>query len=279
MTILKQSRTELLLQFQPWYVWIAGGTSFCLAILMSGFAYLPLAKTNSLTCQRPPQKISQQTGEKSAKNLGTCELKTSILFLSQTKTFPESQLQGVRYESMNSPQSSSQYRLILLTKSGEVPIPQIATFHPSWQQLQLRNIAQEINRFVQDSQQTQLRVIQGDSQIGWIILTLVGVGLIWLLICGEVVTCYFDHLQGELIQTRCWWGVFTRQSKQSLREISGVEVQEILNPHGKNYRVSLRLKSGQNLALTPYHTNYFAGKDRTHKIADAVSKFLMDDEW
>lgn len=279
MTILKQSRTELLLRFQPWYIWIAGGTSLCLAILMSGFAYLPLAKTNSLICERQLGNSSASLDTNLDKNQGICQLKTSVLFFSQTKTFPQSQLQGVRYESIDSPQSSSQYRLVLLTQSGEIPIPQIATFHPDLQQIQLQNIAQEINSFVKDSRQTQLKVVQGDSQMGWIILTMIGVGLIWLLACGDVVTCYFDHLQGEFIQTRCWWGVFTTQSKQSLREIAGVEVQEILNPNGKNYRVSLRLKSGQKLALTPYHTNYFIGKDGTHKIADAVSKFLMDDEW
>ncbi|BAY13265.1 hypothetical protein [Calothrix sp. NIES-2098] len=262
MAFIQESPNKLILTFRPWYMWIVAGLCCCIwlpffSIFASQFT------TNALICQR-----SQAQSE-------TCHLvQTNILFF-HTKNIPIGKLQGAKFDKHNISDSTGQFqRVILITNVGEIVFSSVKTFRPNITSYELNNITDKINLFVNNPQESNLKIEKEDIFIVRIFVVVVIMNLLWLAFCSDVVTCVFDKSRGSLTKKCQWFFIISRTVEYQLQDIIDIHVQERRNRSVTGYRITLLRNSGKDIHLTSYHTNYFKGRQKMDETAEAIAKFL-----
>jgi hypothetical protein len=262
MAFIQETPNKLILIFRPWYIWIVAGLS-CLVWLPFVNVFASQFITTALSCQRVQP------------NSESCQLVTTNILLFNTKNIPIAQLQGARIDQQSISDSTGQLqKLVLITKEGEIVFNSVKTFRPNITSHELNNIAEQINYFVQNPQETSLNITKGDSLIIKLFLGVAMINLLWFAFCSDVVTCVFDKSRGSLTKKRQWFLIITKTLEYQLQDIIDIYVQEKRNRNVTDYRITLLRSSGKDIHLTSYHTNYFKGRAKINDTADAIAKFL-----
>lgn len=261
MTTLQSTPTKLILQFRPWFIWIIGGLSSLIWIPQI-FFMLPLIKTSSLICKRVQP------------NRGECQIVTSSLLQSNSKSIPMEEFFGARFDKFDvSSDNSQKQQVVLLTKHGELTFWDTHTQKSQVSAIELKSIVEQINGFVKTSQSSSLTIQKGNSLICLAVTGSAVLNFLWLAYCCEIVTCDFDKSRGYIIKKRQWFFI-ARTVERQLKDIVDVQVQEQFNRNGKNYRIQLLLASGKDLPLTNYYTNFLRKRENIEKEANAIAHFL-----
>lgn len=262
MAILQQTPTKLTLQFRPWLTWILGGFNTLVWIPLTVTVFFPLTTSYTLNCQRVQQ------------NQGDCQLVTSNLLQSNTKTIPLPELQGARFDTITNNDGRESQQVKLLTKQGELLFGYRQSYHRQTSVSNLKYIVSEVNNFVKDTQQPSLNLQIGNPLIGFAVFGVMGVNFLWYAFCSDVITCDFDKSRGSIIKKRQWFFLITKTVEYQLLDIIDVKVEEKRQRNGKSYRVKLLLNSHKDLPLTAYYTNYWKSQVKMEANAEAIKKFL-----
>ncbi|OUL18098.1 hypothetical protein BV378_37210 [Nostoc sp. RF31YmG] len=219
--------------------------------------------TTALMCQRPKPQLE------------TCQLGKTNIFLFNTKNIPIKKLQGARIYKQSISDSTGQFQtLVLITNEKEIVFSSTKTFRPSITSHELDKIAYQINHFVNNPQESSLKIEKGDILIIKIFMAVITLNLLWFAFCSDVVTCVFDKSRGSLIKKRQWFLIITKTVEYQLQDIIDIQVQEKQSRSFTGYRITLFRDSGKDIHLTTYQINYFKDRQKMDETADAIAKFL-----
>lgn len=259
MKIVKQSSTDLILQLQPWGIWMFGSVFITVGLVVGAL----LSGVTTFTCDRtnPSQ--------------GTCYLETSGFMGSERQEFPLATFQGAEIEtSRGTKKKSDSYRVVFVTQQNEA-IPFTSYFTSGVGSLSYeghRATADRFNQFLQNSAESTLTLQHSTRLLAFILGGIfAGVGVLVIVLAAESITCHFDKTLGclTLQRQRLWNGQIT---EYSFRQIKGVQVQESHGSKGsRTYRVALQMQDRSFLPLMPY---YSSGRWSKEMTANAIAKFL-----
>jgi hypothetical protein len=205
---------------------------------------------------------------------GDCQLVTSNLLTSNTKTIPISELQGAKLDKANNFDGSQNQQVVLLTKREQIPLWFVRTYKEKMTSAELNYIVTDVNKFVKDPQQLSFEFHRGEPLIGLAFMSIMGLNLFWLAFCSDVVTCDFDKTRGSVIKQRRWFGFITRNVEYPLSDIVDINIKEKWNRSGRSYRIILLLASAKNLSLTGSYNNYFRKREKAEAAVDTIEQFL-----
>lgn len=210
----------------------------------------------------------------------SCKLQKRNWFAYPLRSESIAQLQGARVHETDSDDGST-YKVILQTTQGEIPF----TNYGSSGYTEKAEIADRINRFIQDQSQTQLSLSAANWPervglgLGGVILVLSGLTLYGMVLGSghpavgsghpdTINTLTFDKLQGRLIVDT---GSLLRPQRV---DYSLVEIQAISLAISERLTTAIRLQltSGQVLDLGQLLAG--ASMAKTRPIAHQLSQFL-----
>jgi hypothetical protein len=211
-----------------------------------------LGNQTTLTCSRSGQAV--------------CTLTQKTMLKTSTRTIPLSQLREAYVESNVDSEGDETFRVVLRTASGDVPL----TSSRSSGYAGKRDVANQINAFLQSSGSPTLTVEQDDRLLLYILGAIfAGVGSLLALLTSRVALD-LNRTTGLAVLSKA--SVVTRSSEEYLLEdLAGAEVQESSSSDGNTYRVALVQHGGGRIPLTGYFSSGYKGKQ---EIADAINKFL-----
>jgi len=249
MDIVEYNRIKLTIRHRPLLLWLLSGL-----LIAVGLGVIFFQSGSAIICQRVAQT-------------GSCELVKSGLVGAGVRTIPLESLREVRVEINSRNESNDTYRVILLTRSGEIPL----TPNYSADSDQQESIASQINDFIQNPTKTSLTIQQDDRWFGYLFGSLlIGVGLFVAVQKGKVVILSFDKVRDRMMlkQRGLLGGTVI---ELPLAEIVDVTIERIRDTRDRQIeRVALILKSGKHLALTPDADPFWDYQ----KVAHCIRLFL-----
>lgn len=202
---------------------------------------------------------------------GSCQLVNSSLLGSNETKIPLNQLQSAKVDVSKVSDGDNTYRVVLLTKDGEIPMS-LGTSDAGEKQ---KNAAR-INAFIDNPEEISLHVQQDDRESVYFlggICGLVGGGLVFgSLLYGEFIVSYTFDKALDLVKLKRQTLLHTKVTELSLREINQVDIKEKTDSEGdKTYSVWLNLKSGEHISLS---LQGITDKQNNQKIAECIRQFL-----
>lgn len=248
MKIIRHNQSHLTIQLNPGGLWLLG----LFFILISIFVVVFLGTQTSLICDRGGQAV--------------CTLSQKTMFKTSARTIPLSQLREAYVESSVDSDGDETYRVVLRTDSGDIPL----TSSRSSGYAGKRDVANQINAFLQSGSQPGLVVEQDDRLLLYIIgAVFAGAGLLLALLTSRVM---LDLNRSTGLAVLSKTSLVTRSSEEYLLEdLAGAEVQESSSSDGSTYRVALVQHGGGRIPLTSYYSSGHKGKQ---DLADEINKFL-----
>lgn len=250
MDIVDYDRTQLRIQHRPVLLWVLGGILTALGLMV-----INAEKMSTLTCQRVESTS------------GSCELVESGLLRSDVKNIPLGTLQNVNLDIRTNHDGDETYRVVLLTEMGELPF----TSHYNSDPTQQESIVSDINTFLENPNQTSLRIQQDERWFSYLFGSLIiAVGLFVIVNKGKVVTCSFDKTK-DLMSLKQRGLLGTEVIELPIHQIAGVTTETLTD--AKEHiirRVDLILNSGKHFPLTPDADPFWDYK----KVAYYIRAFL-----
>lgn len=250
MDIVEYDRTQLRIQHRPVLLWVLGGILTALGLMVINFE-----KMSTLTCQR-----AESTS-------GSCQLVESGLLGSEETEIPLNTLQNVKVDLRTNHDGNDTYRVVFLTKRGEFPF----TSYYSSDTTQQESITSDIKTFIENPNQTSLRIQQDDRLFSYLFGSLIiGVGIFVIVNKGKVVTCSFDKTN-DLMSLKERGLLGTKVLELPIHQIAGVTTETVTD--AKEHiirRVTLILNSGKHFPLTSDADPFWDYK----KVAYYIRAFL-----
>ncbi|MEZ4294060.1 MAG: hypothetical protein R3B70_03715 [Polyangiaceae bacterium] len=195
---------------------------------------------------------------------GTCTiLEETLLSKEPPRTVPIADLTSARFEKVDDAS-----RILLVTKSGEVPIPSAPSDHRAAEKQALTD---EINHFLQTPTQPKLVAEYGslwsDNIPTWIPLTLLALGLLYVTRRLRVLV---DHAEGVVRAER---PIFPWGKEVKVWPLSTVARAEVQDGGDSTYRVALILTTG---AAEPLTMAYSSGERGKARAAAEINAALAD---
>jgi hypothetical protein len=252
MRIVKQTSTMLKLHGKGRFAELVGvlfGTAFLLAGLEIIISW---GNLTDLQCDR------------SATKQITCKITSSNLRRKYITPIAPGQLQSAEVEVREGKQRT--YRVVLITKSGNIPLNNI---YSSGFGVKHQENSDRINRFISNPEQISLHIQQNDrwfAYLGGSVFALAGGVIIYSsLIAKSLTSCIFDKKADRVwLKQR---NVFRSEMRElTLRYIKEVRVTKVKD---KTYSTNLILMSGEEIPLEVSNlaSNYY-------KVSESINKFL-----
>ncbi len=194
-----------------------------------------------------------------------CELTRPRWLSQETETIgialDQMQEAGLQLSSSSS-SSSDNYRIVIATSRQDIPL---VRYYSSGTSGKLQYVDQ-INRFLQDPNQTSLALVYSDRWLAWVMFAALGSpGLILLVVASSANQFTFDRLMGSLhIERRRLWG----RQEQSL-PLAEIEAAEIVRKKGSKGKVSYLLQ------LHTPHQTIGIHRDRHHPKVEELARRIQ----
>ena len=258
MKLLQHTSTQLIFRHRPIALWLAGSFFTIIGVVI----IILLSKASTFACER------------ALPNQGRCELTHSNFVLSRTAVLPIQDLKGAEVVMTHTRQMDSfflrqpHYRVLLLTQTEKIPLTLYGTTNHEPQDA----IAAEINAYLNNPHETSL-LIAWDNR--WLAYILGGIFIVVGLFAelSKIITITFDKVVGELkIERQGLLG--TQVIEHPLEDIVEIKLNtsSYFNSKTVLYQVVLRLRSNENLLLTP---NSSKGKTRKQEMVEEIKNFLI----
>jgi hypothetical protein len=173
----------------------------CLAIGLGLALAVSGPETASLTCEHG----------------GDCTLTRGGAFGDGDHRFRADDMRAVELEQTPSRHTGLDYRVVIVTKAGRLPLTGTYT-HDAGSQ---RALAKQIQAFI-DGRTPRLALHDERTVLYWVGWLLVAVGCLFGAISGRRVEARFDAGAGELSHVVSWWGLFPRRRTVPFAELGGL---------------------------------------------------------
>lgn len=241
MKIIHHAPQKLTIGIRPGFAWLVGGFFLTAGTLPTFFS-----SQQTLTCDRTPP--------------ATCELTTKTIWWTSRRSIPINDIQTAILDTSYDSDGNDTYRVVLQTPQN--PILLTSYYTPGYTYHQ--NRVNQINTFLETSDQPSLYLRNDDRLLGLVSLVLVGgPGFLVFLFFGQIIICDLDRQSGKLslIQKKLTGTTCTQQDLNAITDTSIDRHRG--NKGGWCYQVNFILKSGKTIALTPYYSSGRADKEKT----------------
>ncbi len=256
MKVIQHTPDILMLQPRRQGVWmLIGGLIFAL----SGLVFVVVfGSTAELTCERTEPSSIQ------------CEIRRHILGLTLRRE-PVEGLRGSKVVQKTDSDGDRVYRVVLLTRSGDVPWQNVWSTGAAAKE----EYSTQINRFVQDESEDSFSLQERGGLVGFLftgLFAVIGCVMAFFGVRSLFTLWIFDRTDGVVVRQINGLGG-ARTTEYPLSDVFAVDVEShrSSNSSSTTYRVVLYLSTGERVPLT---TSYSSGYRRKAETAQIIQEFL-----